>query len=134
MLIEHPGKTTQVDPSACVAPTAVVCAAVRIGADDRILFGAVLAAEDGEIRLGDRRVVMGNAPREVAEFLAARRINAWSGHNYAWELTGSPGIRDSGSAVRAGSVRCSDRSDADCLPEAVADLDGNRESCGDLPG
>ncbi len=124
----------QVDPSACVAPTAVVCAAVRVGADDRILSGAMLAAEDGEIRAGDRTVVMGNAPREVAEFVAARRINAWSGHNYAWELTGSPGIRGSGSAVRAGSVRCSDRADADCLPEAVADLDGNRESCGDLPG
>jgi hypothetical protein len=134
MLIEHRGKTTQVEPSACVAPTAVVCAAVRIGADDRILFRAVLAAEDGEIRVSDRTVVMGNAPREVAEFLAARRINAWSGHNYAWELTGSLEIRDSGSAVRAGLVRCSDRSDADCLPEAVADLDSNREACGDLPG
>jgi hypothetical protein len=32
MLIEHRGKTPQVDPSGCVAPTAVVCAAVRIGA------------------------------------------------------------------------------------------------------
>jgi hypothetical protein len=134
MLIEHRGKTTQVDLSACVGPTAVVCAAVRIGADDRFLFGAVLAAEDGEIRVGDHTVVMVNAPREVAELLAARRVNAWSGHSYAWELTGSLGIRDSGSAVRAGSVRCSDRSDADCLPEAVADLGGSRECCGDLPG
>jgi hypothetical protein len=31
-------------------------------------------------------------------------------------------------------VRYNDPSDVDCLPEAVADLDGNRESCGDLPG
>jgi hypothetical protein len=134
MLVERRGKTTQVDPSARVAPTAVVCAAVRIGADDRFLFDAVFAAEDGEIRVGDRTVVMGNAPREVAEFFAARRINAWSGHNYAWELTGSLGIRGSGSALRAGLVRCSDRSGADCLPEAIADLDGDRECCGDLPG
>jgi hypothetical protein len=111
-----------------------VCAGVRFGADDRIWFGAVLAAEDGEIRVGDRMVVMGNAPREVAEFLAVRRINAWSGRNYAREVTGSPGIRGSGSAVRAGLVRCSDRSGAGCLPEAVADLDGDRECCGDLPG
>jgi len=55
MLIEHRGKTTQVDSSACVAPAAVVCAAVRIGADDRILFGAVFAAEDGEIRAATAR-------------------------------------------------------------------------------
>jgi hypothetical protein len=134
MLIEHRGKTPQVDPSACVAPTAVVCAAVRVGADARILFGAVLTAEDGVIRVGDRTVVMENAPREVAEYLAARRINAWNGHNYAWELTESPGIRDSGSAVRVGLVRYNDPSDVDCLAEAVADLDGNRESWGDLPG
>ena len=124
----------QAGPSACVGPTAVVCAAVRVGADGRFLFGAAHAAEDGEIRVGDRAVVMGSASREVAGFLAARRINAWSGHSYAWELTGSPGIRGSGSAVRAGSVRCSDRSDADCLPEAVADPGGDRESYGELPG
>jgi selenocysteine lyase/cysteine desulfurase len=117
-----------------VAPTAVVYAAVRIGADARILFGAVLTAEDGVIRVGDGTVVMENAPREVAEYLAARRIYAWNGHNYAWELTESPGIRDSGSAVRVGLVRYNDPSDVDCLPGAVADLDGNRESCGDLPG
>jgi hypothetical protein len=134
MLIEHPAKTPQVDPSACVAPTAVVCAAVRIGADAGILIGAVLTAEDGVIGVGDRTVVMENAPREVAGYAAARRIDAWSGHNYAWELTESPGIRDSGSAVRVGLVHCNDRSDVDCLPEAVADLDGDREFCGDLPG
>jgi hypothetical protein len=134
MLIERRGKTPQVDRSACVAPTAVVGAAVRIGADARILSGAVLTAEDGETRVGDRTVVMGDAPREVAGYLAARRINAWSGHDYARELTESPGIRDSGSAVRAGLVHCNDRSDVGCRPEAVADFDGNRECCGDLPG
>lgn len=74
-------ETPRVDPSTCVAATAVVRAAVRIGADARILFGAVLMAEDGVIRVGDRTVVMENAPREVAEYLAARRIHAWSGHN-----------------------------------------------------
>ena len=61
MLIEHRGKTPHVHPSAYVAPTAVVCGAVRIGADARILFGAVLTAEDGEVRVGDRTVVMENA-------------------------------------------------------------------------
>jgi selenocysteine lyase/cysteine desulfurase len=86
------------------------------------------------IRVGDRTVVMEDAPRGVAEYLAAGRINAWSCHNYAWELTESPGIRDSGSAVRVGLVRYTDPPDVDCLPEAVADLDGNREPCGGLPG
>ncbi len=61
MLIEHRGKAPQVHPSAYIAPTAVLCGAVHIGADARILFGAVLTAEDGEIRIGDRTVVMENA-------------------------------------------------------------------------
>jgi gamma-carbonic anhydrase len=61
MLIEHRAKTPQVHPSAYVAPTAVVCGAVRIGAGARILFGAVLTAEDGEVSVGDRTVVMENA-------------------------------------------------------------------------
>jgi hypothetical protein len=42
----------------------------------------VLVAEDGDIQVGDRTAVMENAPREVAGFFAARRINAWSGDNY----------------------------------------------------
>ncbi|HUY50083.1 MAG TPA: gamma carbonic anhydrase family protein [Streptosporangiaceae bacterium] len=61
MLIEHRGNAPQVHPSAYVAPTAVVCGAVRIGPDARVLFGAVLTAEDGEIHLGARSVVMENA-------------------------------------------------------------------------
>lgn len=61
MLIEHRGNIPQVDPSAYVAPTAVLCGAVHVGADARILFGAVLTAEDGEVSVGARTVVMENA-------------------------------------------------------------------------
>ena len=61
MLIEHRGVAPQVHPSAYVAPNAVVCGGARIGPDARILFGAVLTAEDGEIRVGARSVVMENA-------------------------------------------------------------------------
>ncbi len=61
MLTEHRGNIPQVDPSAYVAPTAVLCGAVRVGADARILFGAVLTAEDGEVSVGARTVVMENA-------------------------------------------------------------------------
>jgi gamma-carbonic anhydrase len=61
VLIEHRGNAPHVHPSAYVAPTAVLCGAVRIGPDARILFGAVLTAEDGEIQVGARSVVMENA-------------------------------------------------------------------------
>lgn len=61
MLIEHRGGVPQVHPSAYVAPTAVICGAVRIGPDARVLFGAVLSAEDGEITVGARSIVMENA-------------------------------------------------------------------------
>jgi carbonic anhydrase/acetyltransferase-like protein (isoleucine patch superfamily) len=61
MLLEHRGKSPQVDPSAYVAPNAIVCGDVRIGADARVLFGAVLTAEDGAITVGERCVIMENA-------------------------------------------------------------------------
>ena len=66
--------------------------------------------------------VAGHSPGEVARHLAERKINVWSGHNYAWELTGALGIRDSGSAVRAGLVHYNDRSEVDRLLAAVAEL------------
>jgi len=66
--------------------------------------------------------VAGMTPWQVAAHLASRKINVWSGDNYAWELTGVLGIRDSGSAVRAGLVHYNDRSEVDRLLEAVAAL------------
>ena len=49
------------DPSAYVAPTAVLCGDVRVGPDARILFGAVVSGEDGHVEIGARCVVMENA-------------------------------------------------------------------------
>jgi cysteine desulfurase family protein (TIGR01976 family) len=66
--------------------------------------------------------VEGLTPREVAERLAARKINVWDGDNYAWELTGVLGIRETGSAVRAGLVHYNDAADVDRLLTAVAEL------------
>jgi cysteine desulfurase family protein (TIGR01976 family) len=66
--------------------------------------------------------VAGWAPRQVAEQLAARKVNVWNGHNYAWEATGALGIRDAGGAVRAGVVHYNDRSDVDRLLDGVAAL------------
>ena len=70
----------------------------------------------------------GHAPRAVAEHLASRGINVWSGDNYAFELTTVLGIRSSGGAVRAGLVHYSDRSDVDRLLDGLADLAGERSS------
>jgi len=66
--------------------------------------------------------VAGHSPREVAEHLAARKINVWSGDNYAWELTGAFGLRESGGAVRAGLVHYNDETDVARLLDAVAEL------------
>jgi len=66
--------------------------------------------------------VDGRTPRQVAEHLAARKINVWDGHCYAWEVTGAFGIRDAGSAVRAGLVHYNDRSDVERLLAAVEEL------------
>jgi len=61
VLIEHRGAVPEVDPSAYIAPTAVLCGAVRVGPGARVLFGAVLTAEDGQVTLGARSIVMENA-------------------------------------------------------------------------
>ncbi|GAA4572145.1 cysteine desulfurase-like protein [Planotetraspora kaengkrachanensis] len=70
--------------------------------------------------------VAGHTPRQVAEHLAARKVNVWDGHCYAWELTRALGIRDSGSAVRAGLVHYNDRSDVDRLLDGIEELSPGR--------
>jgi cysteine desulfurase family protein (TIGR01976 family) len=66
--------------------------------------------------------VAGHTPRAVAEHLASHRVNVWNGHNYAWELTAALGIRDAGSAVRAGLVHYNDAEDVERLLAALAQL------------
>jgi carbonic anhydrase/acetyltransferase-like protein (isoleucine patch superfamily) len=61
VLVEHRGSRPVVDPSAYVAPTAVLCGDVHVGPDARILFGAAISAEDGRVEIGPRCVVMENA-------------------------------------------------------------------------
>ena len=66
--------------------------------------------------------VAGRSPRQVAEHLAMCRVNVWNGDNYAWELAGALGLRDSGGAVRAGLVHYNEQAEVDRLLAAVAEL------------
>jgi gamma-carbonic anhydrase len=61
MLVEHRGMRPEVHPSAWIAPTAVICGDVRVGPDARVLWNAVVTAEDGRVELGARCVVMEHA-------------------------------------------------------------------------
>jgi len=61
IIIEHQGLRPRVHESAYIAPTAVLCGDVAVGANTSVLFGAVLTAEGGPVELGDECVVMENA-------------------------------------------------------------------------
>jgi carbonic anhydrase/acetyltransferase-like protein (isoleucine patch superfamily) len=61
MLIEHNGKVPTIDPTARIAPTAVICGDVTICAGTSDGFGAVLTAETGPITIGSKCLIMENA-------------------------------------------------------------------------
>jgi len=65
--------------------------------------------------------VAGLAPRAVAESLAQRGINVWSGNNYALELCRALGLEPAG-AVRAGLVHYNDAADVGRLLATLGDL------------
>jgi cysteine desulfurase family protein (TIGR01976 family) len=124
------------DPSAAGTRRQRLLASMAAAQDhEQRLFAVLrdgLAAMDKITLYGDARRrtataffnVAGLGPRAVAEHLAARKVNVWDGNNYAWELVGALGIRDTGSAIRAGLVHYNDRSDVDRLLAAVAELAG----------
>jgi len=124
------------DPAAAGTRRQRLLASMAAAEDhERRLFSVLrdgLAAMDKVTMYGNARRrtatvffnVAGLSPRAVAEHLAGRKVNVWDGNNYAWELVGVLGIRDTGSAVRAGLVHYNDRSDVDRLLAAVAELAG----------
>jgi carbonic anhydrase/acetyltransferase-like protein (isoleucine patch superfamily) len=67
MIIEYRGKRPQVDPSAFVAPTAVLIGDVEVGPESSIWFGAVLRGDNGPIRVGARTSIQDNAVLHVSE-------------------------------------------------------------------
>lgn len=61
MFVVHRDGAPKVDDSAYIAPTAVLCGDVTIGPHSRVLFGAVVTAEGGPVKIGSNCVVMENA-------------------------------------------------------------------------
>lgn len=61
MLITHNKRSPRIHQTAYVAPNAVVCGDVVIGAGCRILFGAQVIAEGGSIEIGTECIIMENA-------------------------------------------------------------------------
>jgi len=61
VLIKHDGASPEIDPTAWVAPNAVVCGNVTVGPGCRIMHGAQVIAESGSISIGRECIVMENA-------------------------------------------------------------------------
>ena len=61
MLIEHGGVAPRIHETAWIAPNATISGDVAIGADTRVLYGAVITADGGPVRIGSQCVVMENA-------------------------------------------------------------------------
>lgn len=61
MIIEYQGKRPTIHKSAYVAPNAVLSGDVTIGENCSILFGAVITADGGPIRVSSHCVIMENA-------------------------------------------------------------------------
>jgi carbonic anhydrase/acetyltransferase-like protein (isoleucine patch superfamily) len=61
MLVTHDGKSPRIDPAAYIAPNAVICGDVTIGANTCVMFGAQVIAEGGAIEIGAECIVLENA-------------------------------------------------------------------------
>ena len=67
MIIEYGGKRPKIDPSAFIAPTAVLIGNVEVGAGSSIWFGAVLRGDNGPIVVGSRTSIQDNAVVHVSK-------------------------------------------------------------------
>jgi carbonic anhydrase/acetyltransferase-like protein (isoleucine patch superfamily) len=61
LFLEHRGKVPRIHPSAYIAPTATICGDISIGANSRVLFGAVIVAEGGPVDIGSDCIIMEQA-------------------------------------------------------------------------
>jgi carbonic anhydrase/acetyltransferase-like protein (isoleucine patch superfamily) len=61
VFVTHRNASPRVDESAYIAPTAVLCGDVTVGAHSRVLFGAVITAEGGPVEIGANCIIMEHA-------------------------------------------------------------------------
>lgn len=61
MLIKHRGFAPEIDPTAFIAPTAVLAGRVVAQKDCRIMYGAVLDSEGSSIKIGECAIICENA-------------------------------------------------------------------------
>lgn len=61
MILTHAGHAPSIDADAWIAPNAVICGDVTIGAGARIAWGAQVIAEGGAIHIGRETIVLENA-------------------------------------------------------------------------
>jgi gamma-carbonic anhydrase len=68
VIIPYRGKSPRIDPSAFIAPTAVIIGDVEIGPESSIWFGAVLRGDNPEhgIRIGARTSIQDNCVLHVS--------------------------------------------------------------------
>jgi carbonic anhydrase/acetyltransferase-like protein (isoleucine patch superfamily) len=67
VIIKHDGVSPRIDRGAWVAPNAVICGNVTIGAGCRVMFGAQVIAEGGSITIGRECIIMENAVLRSSE-------------------------------------------------------------------
>ncbi len=60
MIIKHRGIEPQIDPSAYIAPTATIVGNVGIGAETKVMFGAVINSEGSRISIGKNVIISEN--------------------------------------------------------------------------
>ena len=61
MIIKHRGVEPRLDESIYVAPTAVICGHVTVGAQVRVMFGAVIDSEASSVEIGACSIICENA-------------------------------------------------------------------------
>jgi cysteine desulfurase family protein (TIGR01976 family) len=131
--VEHLASLAGPAPGSATRRERILSGMAAAEAHEQALFGTLLGGLDAMEHVttygkAERRTatayftVAGHTPLQVAGHLARQKVNVWDGDNYAWELAGVLGLRDSGGGVRAGLVPYNDRSDVDRLLAAVAEL------------
>ncbi|GAA3766738.1 hypothetical protein GCM10022240_18930 [Microbacterium kribbense] len=119
MLFEHMGSQPKIDPTAVIAPSAVISGDVTIGPECQVLHGAVITAEGGPIVIGSSVIVMENAlirasavhPVHIGDHTLVGPMVSIAGAVIAPEVYLATGVRvfngariDSGCEVRINAV------------------------------